>query len=158
MKRSPHASPTVLVATLLVNCAIFLFGFPLVLSQFANYKIEIPSPTILAISLSNLLTWHLGAISFGVLLLALVLALASGEKFAWWFGFALTIIFGAGLLTLIMPIFALTNPLIKPTVGVETLLQIPLIFAFAIAPPLIFLALRRKFWGVRIPRSQTLRA
>ena len=147
-----------LAATLLASYTAFFFGFPLFLSQFVNFKIEISTQTILAINFSRFLASPVGIVTCGILILATGFALARGDKFAWGIGLLISLIFSEAQLCLLLPIMAAANSVGSLSIS-HPMLQILAILAIALAPPFLFLALRRAFVGTQQPpQTQTSHA
>ena len=158
-----RAAPLLLAATFLASYAAFIFGVPLLLSQFADFKVQIPAPTMATIAVAKLLALPLVGGTCGVVLLSLAFAIAIGEKWAWWVGLGLTTLFGLGLLSAIMPYIAIVNGLSGadenlPIYSYAALPQVRTTLISALLPPLLFLALRRAFWNKQSPPTQTLPA
>ena len=138
----------ILAIVFALSYASLIFGVPTLLERFADFKIEMPAPTLMALNLAHLLTTPIYGIAFGVVMLSLTFAIATGEKFAWWTGLALSLGFGLCLISTGLPLIAIANALSggeEVSSGISWL-QIAPVAVVALLPAGCFLLLRRAFW------------
>ncbi len=156
-----QSAPWILAVVLLASYASLIFGVPGVAAWFADFKMELSAPTMLAIHFTRLATSLYPGVAFGVTIFAIAFVLAKRQKWAWNAGFALTLIFSLSLSAAMLPLLAITQSLSGDDETNLTLQLLPYIAAIAFAvflPPLVFLALRRAFLRTQPPQNQLSRA
>lgn len=146
-----RGAPLVLAFLFALSYATLIFGVPAILSQFQDFKIEMPALTLWALQMTRLSTSPIAGVALGIMMLSLTFAIAIGEKWAWWIGLALTLLFGLCLFSTVLPLIAIVKSLsggddtASPSSGVSWWL-IALFLGFSCVPTLLFLAFRRAFW------------
>lgn len=150
-----QAAPPILAAIFLASYASLVFGVPGVAAWFADFKIELSAPTMLAINLARFVTSPAMFIAFGALMLALAFVLAKRQKWAWNVGFVLSLFFSLNLIASMLPLLTIVYGLSGDDDGQMLTLQLlPYIAGVGLVvflPPLLFLALRRAFLGRQLP-------
>ena len=150
--------PYFLALVFLASYALVTSGFHSALMPFVSLKMDLPTPAILPINSAVFLrsSW------LSLILFSLAFGIAIGEKFAWWTGFVLSIIFALAPLLMARTLIMMNNgslPVIMaPPIRVPPVLPWIILTCLAMIPPLLFLALRRTFWKQQPRRDQTLRA
>ncbi len=147
-----------LALVFLASYALITLGFPAPLNSLASIKMEVPE---LAQASINCAAFLRGSI-VNLVMLSLAFGLAVGEKFAWWTGFVLSILFILPPLLMARTFVMMANgsmPVVMaPPIRVPPVLPWLILSGLAVLPPLIFLWLRRAFWPKTTPQTQTLRA
>ena len=147
-----------LALVFLASYALITLGFPAPLNSLASIKMEVPE---LAQASINCAAFLRGSI-VNLVMLSLAFGLAVGEKFAWWTGFVLSILFILPPLlmarTFVMMAHGSIPVVMAPPIQVPPVLPWVVLSCLAFLPPLVFLALRRAFWPQQPRRDQTLLA
>ena len=154
-------APLILAVVLLASYASLILGVPAVAALFADFKMELSAPTMLAINLTRFATAPAINIALGSLILGLAFFLAKRQTWAWNIGLVLTLIFSLNLIASMFPLLTIIYRLNDGDEQMITLQLLPYIGGAGLLvflPPLIFLALRRAFWQQQPRRNQTLTA
>lgn len=150
------SAPVVLAVVLLASYASVIFGVPAVAALFADFKMELLAPTMLAIHFTRLVTSLYPGVAFGATIFALTFVLAKRQKWAWNVGLALTLIFSLSLAASLLPLLTVMYGLNDGDAQSLTLQLLPQICGIAFVvflPPLLFLVLRRAFLAMQPRRA-----